>query len=266
MQEIIVDKSFLDGSKTSSIEELCRAHHVLMTEELFFELITTDHEKQRRAFWKLPDTANPVSLIPNVGTLLRFESENVRPSTPLLQHRIEESFQFNSGLRDGTFVFQGTYNDELASLRKDTKERTQRFIERCFTIGKFFPELRGIKISDIAEARGSMATDMNRVREVYRLLTENHGNERLPDPTLIGPGWAWFHWVQVQMVAALRIFARHQGKRPSPIGPQFWDSAEHTMLDSYYVLFGTLCGALASRDREIRDDFKLLRPDGLLLG
>jgi hypothetical protein len=30
-------------------------------------------------------------------------------------------------------------------------------------------------------------------------------------------------------------------------------------------LFGTLCGALASRDVEIQEDFTLLRPDGLLL-
>jgi len=70
----------------------------------------------------------------------------------------------------------------------------------------------------------------------------------------------------VQLVAALRIFARYQGKLPPVTSSKFWVVAEHTMLDSYYVLFGTLCGALASRDNEIREGFSLLRPDGLLLG
>jgi hypothetical protein len=269
MQEIVIDKSFLDGSKAASVDELCRTHHALMTEELFFELITTSHEKGRRAFRKLPDIANPVSLIPNVGTLLRFESETGRPSAPLLQHRIAKSFQFNSRLRDGTFLFQGAYVDELSSLRKDIGIRMQRFINRCFEIQKFFPELSETNTSDIsavlAETRRSIATDMVRVRKAYGLLTANHGDERLPDPSLINPGWAWFHWVQTQLVAALRIFARYQGKMPSPVGSKFWDAAEHTMLDSYYVLFGSLCGGLASRDREIQEDFKLLRPNGLLL-
>lgn len=270
MQEIVVDKSFIDGSPAATVRELCGAHHVLMTEELFFELITTDDEKRRRAFCKLPDVANPVSLIPNVGALLRFEKEAGRPCAPhLRRHRIEESFQFNSRLRDGTFVFEGEYADELKSFREEVEESTRGFIERCFVVHEFFPELSGIKVSDLpialADARRSMATDLSRVREIYRLLTSNHPDQRPPKPELIDPNWAWFRWVQVQLLAALRIFVRYQGKMPSSVNARFWTVAEHTMLDSYYVLFGTLCGALASRDGEIKEDFKLLRPDGLLL-
>ena len=270
MRKILVDKSFIDGSKAATVRELCSAYHVLMTEELFFELITTDEEKRRRAFCKLPDIGNPVSLIPNIGTLLRFEKETGGPcAPPLRRNRIEESFQFNSRLRDGTFKFDGEYAEELKRFRKDVEKRTRGFIERCFVVHKFCPEMTDIKISDLpialAEARSSMTTDSNRVREIYRRLTANHRDQQLPRPEQIDPSWAWFRWVQVQIVAALRIFVRYQGRMPSSDNERFWTIAEHTMLDSYYVLFGTLCGGLASRDDEIKEDFKLLRPDGLLL-
>jgi hypothetical protein len=270
MQEIVLDKSFVDGSPAAHVRKLCGTHHALMTEELFFELITTGHEKRRRAFCKFPDTPNPISLIPNVGELLRFEKEAGAPCAPnLRRHRIQESFQFNPRLREGTFEFEGSYAEELKSFRREIEASTRGFIERCFLVHEFFPELRGIKISDLgsalANARRSIATDQSRVKGVYRQLTAEHPNERAPDAEVIGVDWAWFRWVQVQLIATLRIFVRYQGRMPSAINDGFWIAAEHTMLDSYYVLFGTLCGALASRDVEIQEDFTLLRPDCLLL-
>ena len=227
MQELVVDKSFIDASGVAAVSELCERYQVLMIEELFFELITTSDEKRQRAFRKLPDVPSPVSLIPNIGTLLRYEKEIGKPCAPLRQHRIEEAFKFNSRLRDGTFVFQGAYADELANSRLEVESSVRGFIERCFVVCGFFPEL---------------------------------------SPDEIDVRWACFRWVQVQLIAALRIFVRYQGKMPTTTSPKFWVDAEHTMLDSYYVLFGPLCGALASRDGEIREDFSLLRPDGLLLG
>jgi hypothetical protein len=270
MQEIVVDKSFIDGSSAATVRDLCGSHHVLMTEELFFELITTEHEKRRRAFCKFPEVADPVSLIPNVGALLRFEKEAGMPCAPnLRRHRIEASFEFNSRLREGTFMFEGQYAEELKSFREEVKENTREFIERCFVVHEFFPEMVDLKASDfpsaLTTARRSIATDLSRVKQVYHLLTANHPDQQAPKSELIDQNWAWFCWVQVQLIAALRIFVRYQGKMPSGVNDRFWTIAEHTMLDSYYVLFGTLCGALASRDAEIQEDFRLLRPDGLLL-
>lgn len=36
------------------------------------------------------------------------------------------------------------------------------------------------------------------------------------------------------------------------------------MLDTYYVIFGTLTGALATQEKALIEDFKLLRPDGMI--
>lgn len=41
MQELVVDKSFIDASGVAAVSELCERYQVLMIEELFFELITT---------------------------------------------------------------------------------------------------------------------------------------------------------------------------------------------------------------------------------
>jgi hypothetical protein len=269
MRELVVDKSYLDGLNPAAVNELCSKYQVLMTEELFFELITTDDQKRLRAFRKLPDRVDPVSLIPNVGTLLRYEQRSGKPSAPLHQHRISESFRFNARLRDGTFKFEGSYADELSNFRQQVESSTRGFIERCFAVQEFFPEFMGVKTSDFPEvlksARCSMATDTERVRGVYSLLVAAHPEASPPKPETIDARWAWFRWVQVQLIAALRVFVRYQGKMPEPSTPKFWTVAEHTLLDSYYVLFGALSGALASRDNEIKDDFRLLCPDGLLL-
>jgi hypothetical protein len=74
---------------------------------------------------------------------------------------------------------------------------------------------------------------------------------------------AWCRWVQCQLLAALRLFARYQGAFPRDAGRQFWTDAEHSMLDIHYVILGSLADGLATRDREIRQDFLLLRPESV---
>jgi hypothetical protein len=40
---------------------------------------------------------------------------------------------------------------------------------------------------------------------------------------------------------------------------------EHDIHDMQYVLFGCLCGALATKDRDIMKNFRLACPEGKLL-
>src|SRR5687768_2038722 len=95
---LVLDKSYLDARKEGAIWDLCLGNDVLMVEHLFFELLTTDPTKRRRAFRKFPPGYGAVKLIGHVGTLLKFERENHRSCLPIVDRCMEGTFRFNRGL------------------------------------------------------------------------------------------------------------------------------------------------------------------------
>jgi hypothetical protein len=105
MKEIILDKSYLDAATPEQIQVLCSEHRVLMPDVLFYELTTTEDTSMRNCFNKFPDATNPVELIPNVGTLLRYELTTRKSCIPLYDRREKIVFNFNGRLRTGTFEF-----------------------------------------------------------------------------------------------------------------------------------------------------------------
>ncbi|MBI4536050.1 MAG: hypothetical protein HY708_07210 [Ignavibacteriae bacterium] len=269
MTEIVLDKSYLDGAPTASVHALCDHFHVLLSDELFFELMTTDVLSQKRCFAKLPERENPVNLIPNVGVLLRFEREHQRGSGPLTQHRLPDRYIFHKKLREGTFVCEGEVLENLTAWRAQVEGDTREFVERSKIVHQFFPELNGIEWKEfpaaVGEARRKIAGDHDFVRQVYESFLDEDAPPDAPAPGALTPEWAWFRWVQCQIIAGLRLFQRYQGRFPEDPSPEFWRRAEHSMLDLYYVILGSLAGAIATRDNEIREDFLALRPDAVLL-
>jgi hypothetical protein len=178
MTELVLDKSFLDGASHQLVSEACVAHRALCTESLFFELMTTKPESQVRCFAKLPDRPHSFVLIPNVGTLLRFEVENRKPCVPLFDRRIEGAYVFNPKLRDGTHVPEGEVLETLNTWRAQVAEDTKSFLQRCQLVYQFFPQLVGIEFRDfpgaVFAARRTVATDEGLVRNIYAsFLDEN---------------------------------------------------------------------------------------------
>lgn len=268
-KSVILDKSFLDGASTQSVRNLCNDFDVLLSEELFFELITTRPESQKRCFSKFPDQTNPVLLVPNVGSLLRFEMEQQEPCTPVTRHKIPGTFQFNAKLRDGNFVFEGQVLQDLENWKKTTAEDTLNFIQRWSVVHQFFPELSGVDWKDfpdaIQKARLKVSSNTAFVRDVYASLLKSGAPTNAPSPEHISHEWAIYRWIQCQILSALRMFERYQGKIPSTQGQAFIEKAEHSMLDSYHAIYGCLVGTMATLDNEIRADLLLLHPKCALI-
>lgn len=269
MAELVFDKSFLDGAPQHLVSDACAEHNVLCSESLFFELMTTDSKSQVRCFSKLPHRSNSFALIPNVGTLLRFEMENHKPCIPLFDRRIEGAYVFNAKLRDGTYVPQGDVLETLNAWRAQVAADTQSFLQRCQIVHLYFPELIGIEFRDfpaaVTAARAAVATDVQMVREIYTSLLNDGLPPNAPDPTVLNEQWAWFRWLQCQLLAALRIFQRYQCRIPDPPSAGVLLKAEHSMHDVDYVVLGSLAGAIATNDKEVEEDFRLVRPDGLVV-
>ena len=142
MAQIVLDKSFLDGAKPGQIKSLCDDHSVLMPDVLFYELITTDENSRKRCFNKFPDTNNPVELIPNIGTLLRFELSTLNPCSPIYDRRENVVFNFHDGLRAGTFQFTNEQIETVNNYEEMVKLDTKTFFDLAMTIHVFFPFLK----------------------------------------------------------------------------------------------------------------------------
>lgn len=266
--ELILDKSFLDAASHDEIAEIWENYFVIMPDVLFYELITTREDSCRRCFNKIPDTVNPIALLPGIGDLLRYEIENKKASTPLSSRCMTETFRFNTRLREGTFQFVGDVLEAKEEQIEETKADTADFVERFLLVHHFFPEVNGIPYKEFPDAieagRTKVAQNEGFVREVYAsLIGGEFSPPDPPSPAEIDKHWAFFRWVQCKLLSSLRLFKKHQGRMPTDAGTTFWTKAEHSMLDTYYVIFGTLTGAIASGDQEVIEDFQLLCPEGI---
>ena len=266
---IVLDKSYLDGAPANEVRALCDDYAALMPEELFYELITTRPESQKRCFSKLPDRFNPVLLVPSIGTLLRAEMEHQVACSPIEAHIVNEDFEFNRKLREGTYVLEGDVLRNLAEWRASVAQDTKGFIQRWAVVHHFFPELNEIEWKDFPEAiqsaRQKVATDNDFVRDIYASFLDEDAPKDAPSPESIAPEWVFFRWVQCQVLASLRLFGRYQGTVPNSQGQAFVERIEHSMLDSYYLIYGSLVGRIATLDEEVREDFLSLLPNGDLV-
>lgn len=128
MKKIVIDKSFLDGAPAIQVRELVEHYEVLVIESLFYELMTTEDDRRKKAFTKLPQEARTFTLVPNVGTLLRYEIKERQPCGNLDNCCIEGNHQFHEGLRDGSYVPGGQVLEDLKEWEVHVESATQRFL------------------------------------------------------------------------------------------------------------------------------------------
>jgi len=268
MQKIVLDKSFLDGASGHQVRDVLAQHHALVIEPLFYELMTTDHPvRQSRAFNKFPHDAGAFTLIPNMGTLLRYEFEQKKAVDSLDACAIEGRHIFNEALRDGSYVPTDQVRDDILSWQAEVDRATDTFVRMCESVHHYFPELNGIAPrelpSAIALARQAVATDPARVRAIYEEIRGWDAPDAKIDGSVLDEQWATFRFLQCHLLAALRIFGRYGGQLPET--SKFRLHAEHCTHDLEYVLVASLVGAIATNDREVEEDFRMLRPDGVVV-
>lgn len=259
---IVLDKSYLEAKGRDHIRQLCQDHQVLMVETLFLELLTTTEPKFRAAcFRKFPPGENPVELIENVGSLLRYETETKAPASPILTRRLPIRFVFNDKMGAGTFSFSSEQHSDLKEWEAQIEEDGGRLKDCSAVIDGWFPTLSDYKpgqpTDEIDRLRRIVASDADFVRIIYAQIR----HESFPEPDSLTPEWAFFRWVQVQLLTALEYIRRY--------GPRWTDiqskEIPQDVADSHYVLAASLAGGFATCEKKLQTTFHLLRPDGLLL-
>ncbi len=257
--EIVIDKSFLEGASASEFQALCSDYKVLFIESLFYELLTTKEEKRIRCFKKFPPGDAPVFRVPCIGTLLRYEIMHKSPAGSPWTHRIEKPFSFNRGLclpgyrppQDQVHALE-EWSAEVDKRVSEHHDLATALVSRYPEIGACNDEVRRAKCSNLKE---KATTGSALVLDFYRLLPL----EEFPKSSLLTPEWALFRRLQAMILFSFDHLARYG--LPYPGTPK---NIEHEVHDFEYVTFGALAGAVATRDKKLAENFKLMVPNGVL--
>lgn len=261
---ITLDKSFLDGASVKLVAEIFSTHTVFFSEALFYEMLTTIESSRTRCFSKIPATHNPVTLLPNIGTMVRYELENLKPCNPIEITALKENFIFNSGLADGTYVADRQTEEKLKTWKIEVKRDTADFLERCKVVVEYFPALSGLRgntlQSEIKAIRRELSSDVNLVRSLYRQIVSEGSLMPVPDANQLDESWIIYRWVQCQIASALRMYSKTQGSLEFTDESPAFTRSEHTMHDIDHTIIGISIGRIATDDNEIAEDVLLFNP------
>lgn len=262
---IVVDKSYLQGVSTARIRELSSTSRLLVSDALFYELLTTELEARKRCFSKFPPENNPVDLVSHIGPLMRIEIDSRMRAGKPSDHRenLNFNFKFNSALVDDGYVFPpeatAVIDEHTAELRNDVGS----YIERVSLVPTFFPNLlKGTteeRKAAVTAAEEAIAAP-NALLRFYSNLEPPPGESSLPSAEMIDETWALYRWLQVQFLFSVDVFARYQGAHPDITNPKIYEKMEHDVLDAQVLMLACLEGAFATREKKLKRWWSLLCP------
>jgi hypothetical protein len=267
--QIVVDKSYLQGVPTSTVRELAATARLLVSDALFYELLTTDLEARKQCFSKFPPENNPVDLVGHIGPLMRMEISTQKRSGKPSQHRENSGFdfRFNSALLDDDYVLPPRAVKAIEEHTRELQSDVRSYIERVSLVPTFFPDLLKGTTADrkarVTAAEEAIASPRS-LLPFYSSLEPPPGESALPPGDVIDESWALYRWLQVQLLFAVDVFARYQGNKPDLNSPAIFEKMEHDVLDAQVLMLACLEGAYATRETKLKRWWSLLRPDGKL--
>lgn len=259
---LVLDRSWLQAASPERVSQLCDSYRVVMSDALFFETFGGDPDIRRTLFAKFPARENPVELVPHIGVLMRHEIEHREPSSPAEKLSIQQRYKFNAKLRTGEFVLNDKQQAVVDEWVQFQIKAQSDFLDRYACIHDWFPELASYKAGQprgvIDAAWQRVAMDTSFVASIYDEIKE----PELPPTFLVGPSWALFRWLQVQLLYGLEYVRRHGAARRDIVSKLI----PNDVVDRQYVTTALLADGLASRDAFLKKVYLQLKPHGELLG
>lgn len=260
--DIVIDKSALQGMPKKCLELLFKDHRVLMTQALFYELLTTEPAERATCFRRIPAIDNPVVLVHNVGPILQWEATNQRPLLNIDDVAVAVNFNFNPGLVNEDFDLGKQQAERIENWKKEMSASVSSFADHCSKVTVRFPELKGycpgMKTLDIEKIKTRVCTDPSFVRQLY---SPGEGGN-WPTGKEIDERWAIYRWLQIRVVAALDYFLKYGERDVASLTTK----VENEYLDLEYCLVGSLVGAIATKDSGMMERFLAVSPLGKVLG
>lgn len=265
---VVVDKSFVQGRKPEAMRRFASQHRLLMTEALFFELLSNPQDR-RACFAKLPPGENPVDIVLHRGAYLRKEISTRRP-VPRPSTKIEKlRFQFNDRLLHRDYRLPLEAEAVLQEQRNEVVADAASAKARALQMPSFFPELAARKshtrraARDIAE---SQVVEPGALLDFYASLRAPKGQRKLPPRRFISESWALYRWLQIDFLFCIDLYFRFGSKLSEPLSPTSEQGIRHDVLDAQYLLVGVLEGSFATHETKLQRWYKAILPHGNLYG
>jgi len=269
MNFVVVDKSYLDGTSTAEVKRLAHDNRLIVSAALFHEILTTRPESRVRCLSKLPQTINPVELVERAGNLASLEMERHAPAGLPSANLVsfDGPFRFNPKLLELDFPMPVETAEAIEEKRLSVEESIDALIELSETVPSIFPELTIGTTQQRKEALTRAQSLISDPRNVVGFLADLESPEPgrpFPDISSSPEEWAITALLQARLLFVTDLYVRHQGKLAEIMTPSLRVRLEHDVHDAEVLALGILQGAFATRERKLREWFKLLRPGGKL--
>ena len=256
---MVLDKSFLQGVSAAQLQYYVQEEWVFGIADVFwYEHFRKWDEWRLANLIKLKSIEKSLVLLPGIGEMFRAEAQKHRPATQVL---VGKRVILNPNLRaGGRFSELDGQTKEFASGRTVELEKRLDDMIAIWRDFKTLPALNNATQSEMPDRVRELSLQIRDDPEDIRGFYRNHRIPPWPEPELIDEQWAFFRWIQVQLLAGLDFFASYGVKiQPSR------EKLMHEILDLEYLIMALVVGGLASREKRMIERFKLLRPDGVLL-
>lgn len=257
--EVVLDKSYLQGAPAPEIRRLCDDYHVIMPGALFFELMTSsDPQAATTCFAKIPARENPLILIDSVGAVMRAESQRGKQASPLAEVAPPLRYVLNPKLAAGTFQLTAAQAEAVRRWEVEIENDVEWLRKLHGHTADWFPEIEAAEPSKLPGVidwlKSEIALDAARVRTIYSKIR----HPSFPEAKDIGPGWVFFAYLQVYLLAVLEYLS------PGAHLPSD-KKLENEVADLQYRVMAVVAGGFATQENRNKETFQLLRPDGVLV-
>ncbi len=237
---IVLDKSYIQDCKDEDLTALTKNGRLLVTAELFHEILTDDKVAFRVHFKKLLKFRKYIDIIDHLGTILKYEIDNLVPCTPLSDHFIPGILNVNYN-----FNLTDDQNDHIKGFFEFWEVSSAKEFEEV--VLEIWKECSELKPKDIAQNK-------ELVLRAYEYLK----SPNLPSADKINQNWAIFRKLQIDLIASLDYMHSYSDGYFNITKK----NKAHDQIDFRICIFALLTKTIATRDKKIIRYFKLLCPEG----
>lgn len=262
---LVLDKSFLQGASRKRIEELDNSYKFLIPEDMLYELVKGSPEDRAKWFSRLPSSDRPFELSLNLGSLLRYEKENLRSCGLPSQHVRTIDHSATKNYRNPEYSIP----PDLSLLRDNRKNQVNQDVNFLFlltkSIGEMLPETKGIPPKDRKKTQENLeekiASDEIFLKDaVNKIIPHPH-----PENSEVNKSWISYRWLQVNLLFALDYWTRYTQEVDLTTESKQLERFRHDALDAGYLIVGIQEGAFATKENKLIRWWNKIFPEGVLI-
>jgi hypothetical protein len=253
-----LDKSFLDGVNSAQLQYYAQKGWIFGAPEvLIYEHFRKRDQRRIANLFKPHSIEDSVVRLPGIGEMFRREAKTLKPACTTMRAKGVE-FIIQKGPSGEYFELDGPSLMSTEERSRELKVKLRAIIDVWQSLREM-PELKNASAKEAPEIIKELSLKIRNDRDDMRGFYANHRHADFPPPELLDKDWAFFRWIQVQLLAGLDFISRH-GVDAKPNQERML----HELLDLDYLISALLVGGLACRETRFVERFRFLRSDGVI--